>query len=450
MSEHSTIQSPAPGIPLNMPICMRFFDESLEEELHRGLVIHVHGKRFIVRSVEQINPAEHTRADIYYRDENHQFVRLQAVTTRSHLDDRQSTLEMALLANEGKYAEQRGTFRVSVADQGMKAIIDAQPDCRPLDISAEGLGVITTRPLKVGQPVSVNIVFDGRRIDGLMIVRAVRERKDKKFRCGLQAPSKNKELLKSLQAITMTVQRELLSRLAAIDTATKQLGGGSHTAKDRTSPCATGTVARDGPNQSGGPKPENKTAHTARTKARDGKPGGKPDPAKQPQDPQTREHDSFQALIDQYLAEGDQRKSTRKKWRTQITLTLPSKDATRVIRTDAVDLSRSGYSFRTYRDVPSGSVVKTEVTLGQKVFKISGIVRHCTRVNDRDYQVGVQFEYVTRRYVGFNGRKIPVEPIDARDDLFNSASSAPPPAIPARGQTHEGRTRPPRRNALAG
>lgn len=409
-----------------MPICMRFFDESLEEELHRGIVIHVHGKHFAVRSVETIQPAEHTRAEIYYRDDSHKFVRLQAVTARSLVDCDQSTVKMLLLDNQGKYAEQRGSFRVSVADQGIKVNINAWPDCRPLDVCAEGLGVITAKPLKIGQSVSVNIVFGGERIDGLMIVRAVRQRKDKKYRCGLQAPSKNKELLKSLQTITMTVQRELLSRLAAVETATKQLGGGGHTANDRTSPVAP-DLSPEGPGEReepGGDRSCGKQARISRVE----KPGNKTDTPTGSRDTQKRDRLSFDTPPDQYLAVDDQRNDARKKWRTQLTMTVPSRDVIRVIRTDAVDLSRGGYSFRTYREVACGSVVKTEITLGHKLFKVCGIVRHCTRVNERDYRVGVQFKEVTRGYIGFTGRQMPIEPGDARDDLFNSADTDQTPA----------------------
>lgn len=119
----------------------------------------------------------------------------------------------------------------------MGIIVDARRDCRPLDISTEGLAFITPAKFKIGQTVTVNITFGGRRYDGLMTVRSVRKRKDKLPRCGLQASSKNKDLLVSLQTISMSVQRDLLCRLAAIGTPVKQLDGDK---SDRTSAVGNG------------------------------------------------------------------------------------------------------------------------------------------------------------------------------------------------------------------
>lgn len=425
MSDSTTTLSKPPGIPLHMPVCMRFFDESLEEELHRGIVIHVHGKHFAVRSVEKIKPAVHTRADIYYRDQDHKFVRLQAVTARSHVDGDQSTLEMILLDNQGKYAEKRGTFRVSVADQGMTVTIDGSPDCRPLDISAEGMAVITARPLNAGQIVTVNTVFNGQQIDGMMIVRAVRERKDKKFRCGLQAAGKNKTLLDALQTIAMTVQRDLLSRLAGVETTTKLLGGGGCTAKDRTKPVSS----VQGPDNSDEREPQRSprpggtqaTKKQQTQKIRKHKSGRARDPSNGLHDLPSQDRLSFREAIDQHLTENDQRHNIRRKWRAQVMVKLPSKDVMRVIRTDAFDLSRGGYSFRTYREVPNGVIAKTEVTLGQKVFRISGTVRHCTRIGEREYRVGIQFAAVTRSHTDIRSHEASPETDDARDELVQTA-----------------------------
>lgn len=116
MSDTITTQNEAPSIPLFTPVCIRFFDDALEEDLHRGIITGGQGDDITIQAIDVASAARHTPAELYYRDENHQFVRAQAVLTGSELSARQAAYQMSLTSEQGAYAEQRSRFRVSVAD----------------------------------------------------------------------------------------------------------------------------------------------------------------------------------------------------------------------------------------------------------------------------------------------------------------------------------------------
>ena len=313
---------------------------------------------------------------------------------------------------------------MSLADQDVKLIVDAHTDCRALDISAEGIGVVTPRAFKEGQKVSVNILFDGQRIDGLMDVRTVRARKDKLFRCGLQVPRKNKDMLAAFQKMSISVQRELLCRLAAISSDAKRMDA-QQKAEDRTrlfkaiddaskrreqaeetAQSIEGYINKDQcvllrlPLDSGGHVmlPAALLDESGRIVFAAG------DEIQSEEFKQLESDPLFmsRSWLKKAGAEpkGDSkdgyesRTFFRREWKMKISVVLEQQDSTRYIAAQTIDLSRGGYSFTATQDVPAGSILTAEVPVGKKLLTVRGTVRHCTKLAEQQYQVGVQFAEV--------------------------------------------------------
>jgi len=419
------------SIPLHLPVCIRFFDEALEEELHRGIVMYSQGERFTVQALEIIATPEQSGAEIYYRDEDHKFVRVLASLTDSHIEDQRSTLEMILMADQGKCAEQRGSFRVSVVNQGMTVVVGGQQGCRALDVSAEGLGVISPQQLEIGQEMSVQIEFDGQHINKPMVVRTVRKRKDKKFRCGLQVPDNSSDLTKSLQTIAMSVQREFLCRLSAIGTmASKKLGGDIPAVTDRTTPIAKGhRPSRPTEQRSPGSGAEQTRKASSQTPQVHSKylmlhlplrdligkrmqghlrdSSGRIVVSKNDvlsaatvasllQTPPYIGGDWLKPMVhpgeQEDLQTGDERrKNIRRAWQMKMQVDLKLQGFAQRLDTTTVDLSRGGFSFIANRNVPKGTTVSANITVGGSTRKIKGVVRSCTKSSTLDHRISVQF-----------------------------------------------------------
>jgi hypothetical protein len=108
--------------------------------------------------------------------------------------------------------EGRSLYRVSVALQRIPCRVDEQHDCLLADVSAEGVAVITSRPLQVGALVALKLEIDDLRAEGTMRVQTEKQIRGGKLRYGLLAVETRSPLRKSLESISMMMQRRQLKR----------------------------------------------------------------------------------------------------------------------------------------------------------------------------------------------------------------------------------------------
>ncbi len=111
--------------------------------------------------------------------------------------------------------ESRSIYRVSIASQGLFAIIDKQTNCLLTDISSEGLSVIAKKPLEVGRSVKVSFTLEGTTIDGELRVQTEKKLANGSLRYGLYATEKRSLVRKGLESLSIQLQRQQLRRLSA-------------------------------------------------------------------------------------------------------------------------------------------------------------------------------------------------------------------------------------------
>ncbi len=111
-------------------------------------------------------------------------------------------------------AEQRQTFRVSVALSGIVANIGDERNCQVVDLSPEGLGVVSGRELKLGSLIPVSMMVEGQPIANAARVQTAIKRPDGKFRYGLLIPDKKSPARKALERASSSFQRQQLRRLS--------------------------------------------------------------------------------------------------------------------------------------------------------------------------------------------------------------------------------------------
>jgi hypothetical protein len=110
-------------------------------------------------------------------------------------------------------AESRGSYRVSVIGLELNARVENDRKCKLVDISPEGIGLITNKSHLLGTAVRVTLDYADHRLEGRARVQTVRPLPNGTFRCGLLVPSTEDETRRTLQKITATLQRAQLRNL---------------------------------------------------------------------------------------------------------------------------------------------------------------------------------------------------------------------------------------------
>jgi PilZ domain len=110
-------------------------------------------------------------------------------------------------------AGRRRSYRVRVAGCDLFASVDDQANCRVVDVSPEGLAVISG-DLLIGQIVKISIEHEGIIVKGKMSVQTRHELARGRLRFGLRAVDPKSGIGLNLQKLAMLFQRGQLKRLA--------------------------------------------------------------------------------------------------------------------------------------------------------------------------------------------------------------------------------------------
>jgi hypothetical protein len=110
-------------------------------------------------------------------------------------------------------AENRQTFRVSIAAATIVVRLEKERNCQLMDVSLEGFAVLAEKKYDLGSLVTCNFTYEGIAVTAKVRVQTMQVRRDGKIRYGLHVPKVNAEARKALQQISSAAQRAQLRRL---------------------------------------------------------------------------------------------------------------------------------------------------------------------------------------------------------------------------------------------
>ncbi len=117
-------------------------------------------------------------------------------------------------SSEAVSAEQRQTFRVSVALSDIRAQIGNQKSCHIIDFSPEGFAAIASPGFSLGSMQKIHLTYDKQTITADARVQTIKVMPTGKVRYGFLVPNSNPTARNTLQKISITFQRTQLKRLA--------------------------------------------------------------------------------------------------------------------------------------------------------------------------------------------------------------------------------------------
>lgn len=118
------------------------------------------------------------------------------------------------LVGEPVSAEQRGSYRTTAVMLNVPVGVDRMAGCLLADVSPEGVGVISPKPLTVGSMVDVVLEIEAFRLAEKMKVQGAKLLPSGKLRFGLYLPGKASPSRRTLEKLAGHLQRMQLKRLS--------------------------------------------------------------------------------------------------------------------------------------------------------------------------------------------------------------------------------------------
>lgn len=181
--------------------------------LHPGVVIESDSTTFVAEFEYPVAPPLDSDVNAYC-EVNGKFFQQGARVTEIHTGT--SCVIVFQRVGEPVSAESRQTYRVSLVAADFIAQVDKETQCQVLDISPEGFSAITSRKLNLGSLVQIKVAGEGQTFETPARVQTVKERSDGKFRYGFLVPHENIAARKTMQLLSVTMQRLQLKRLRGV------------------------------------------------------------------------------------------------------------------------------------------------------------------------------------------------------------------------------------------
>jgi hypothetical protein len=150
---------------------------------------------------------------VAYGDVRGKFFQQGATLTEVRATEPKATY-LFLRVGEPVSAEQRQTFRVSVALSDVIAQVGDRKKCQVVDLSPEGLAVITSPGFEMGSMLKVLLTEGDHALLAQARVQTIKVLPTGKVRYGLLVPNNNNAARKTLLRLSMGFQRTQLKRLA--------------------------------------------------------------------------------------------------------------------------------------------------------------------------------------------------------------------------------------------
>jgi hypothetical protein len=205
-------------ITIQTPVYLLVPNESNERVLHPGRVLDTSaGDVIVIGFAQKIAPPAGSDVNLFFEHRGKFFQQTGTITAaRTGADESDASVAQSIAfrcVGEPVSAESRGSYRVSLVDFAVTARVENDRKCPLVDISPEGLGLITKKNHRLGTAVRVTLAYEDEQLEGHARVQTVRPLKDGTFRCGLLVPSTEEEMRRSLRKMTAIAQRQQLKTL---------------------------------------------------------------------------------------------------------------------------------------------------------------------------------------------------------------------------------------------
>ncbi|HEX4054591.1 MAG TPA: PilZ domain-containing protein [Tepidisphaeraceae bacterium] len=181
--------------------------------LHPGIVIESDSTSFVAEFEYPVAPAVDSDVNAYC-EVNGKFFQQGARATEIRTGP--SCVIVFRRTSEPVSAESRQTYRVSLVAADFIARVGKETQCQVLDISPEGFSAITSKKLDLGSVVQIKVSGEDQTFEAPARVQTVHERSDGKFRYGFLVARKNIAARKTMQLLSVTMQRLQLKRLRGV------------------------------------------------------------------------------------------------------------------------------------------------------------------------------------------------------------------------------------------
>lgn len=203
-------------ITVQTPIYLLVPNESNERILHPGKVLAVEqGELIRIGFDQRVAPPAGSDVNLFFDSNGRFFQQNGTVIATDDSGNVAPAAQSITFRSVGTpvSADSRGSYRVSVVDLQVTARIDKERNCSLVDVSPEGLGVITKQNYRLGTAVKILCDYEDQHLEGLARVQTVRQMPSGMHRCGLLVPSTEDGMRRSLRKITAIVQRVQLRNL---------------------------------------------------------------------------------------------------------------------------------------------------------------------------------------------------------------------------------------------
>ncbi len=180
--------------------------------LHEGRVSSLEGQQVTIEFEEQLAPSTGAEVMLFAEIKNKFFQ--QGAKIVSVTPEASKVVIVFETSGDPVSAEQRGSFRTSVVAWKVPVRVDSNVGCMLADVSPEGIGVITPKPLTVGTTVEVHLEIEGIKLSGQLRVQTAKILPNGKLRFGLFVPDRRSNMRPVLQKLNSFAQRVQLKRLS--------------------------------------------------------------------------------------------------------------------------------------------------------------------------------------------------------------------------------------------
>lgn len=202
--------APGTGFFIQIP------DESNQRVLH-SVVVQGFEENSYTAELQDVEMLLECSQDIFvYYEHKNEFMRQPACV--DIIADTPSGRTFAFkFTGDAVSAERRQCYRVSTVMANVTAVFGDEKGCAVVDVSATGFALIAAKQYKASVIIATTVQFENEKLNGQVRIESVRELNDDQFRYGLHCLKSNTNdemLLKGLQQISASVQRQHLLRMS--------------------------------------------------------------------------------------------------------------------------------------------------------------------------------------------------------------------------------------------
>lgn len=191
-------------------------DPEREDNLIPGVVNETLGDKIIVRFLQPISIPTGVETQILFHNQQNSFTRVPCQLQRMFSKGQYPTGAL-VLTGEAEVAENRSSYRVSINDGMVAAVVNTEDKGEVINVSNGGIAVLfDTKEYKIDQWLNIIIHYDCDEHRGRMQVRGVFRQDDGRFRYGLMADPNGPEMVSQLARISQELQQVKAKRASRI------------------------------------------------------------------------------------------------------------------------------------------------------------------------------------------------------------------------------------------